>query len=297
LERINNVPELLLQWGLPQLRNMPWRETQDPWHVLVSEVMLQQTHVPRVLPRFERFMALFPTPRACAAAPLADMLVEWQGMGYPRRCKNLQLAAQMMVDRFDGEVPRTLNELLELPGVGPYTARAVLTFAFDADVAVVDTNVARVLARISGKVLNARASQEMADAWLPVGFSRDWNQVMMDFGATVCTARKAHCEGCPVFAQCVWKGGVDNEMDPAKTSAFTSKPQAKFAGSDRQARGKLMKALTVSGVSQERLTVVMEIADAERALRLAQALVKEGLVEYSSQGYQLPSTMQTTMQK
>ena len=291
MERINNVPELLLQWGLPQLRNMPWRETQDPWHVLVSEVMLQQTHVPRVLPRFERFVALFPTPRACAAAPLADMLVEWQGMGYPRRCKNLQLAAQMMVERFDGEVPRTLSELLELPGVGPYTARAVLTFAFDADVAVVDTNVARVLARISGKVLNARASQEMADAWLPVGFSRDWNQVMMDFGATVCTARKAHCEGCPVFAQCVWKGGVDNEMDPAKTSAFTSKPQAKFAGSDRQARGKLMKALTVSGVSQERLVAVMEITDAERALRLAQALVKEGLVEYSSQVYQLPSAM------
>ena len=276
---------------------MPWRETQDPWHVLVSEVMLQQTHVPRVLPRFERFVALFPTPRACAAASLADMLVEWQGMGYPRRCKNLQLAAQMMVDRFDGEVPQTLNELLELPGVGPYTARAVLTFALDADVAVVDTNVARVLARISGKVLNARASQEMADAWLPIGFSRDWNQVIMDFGATVCTARKAHCEGCPVFAQCVWKGGVGNEMDPAKTSAFTSKPQAKFAGSDRQARGKLMKALTVSGVTQERLAAVMEIADAERAVRLAQALVKEGLVEYSSQVYQLPSTMQTTMQR
>ena len=276
---------------------MPWRETQDPWHVLVSEVMLQQTHVPRVLPRFERFVALFPTPRACAAASLADMLVEWQGMGYPRRCKNLQLAAQMMVDRFDGEVPQTLNELLELPGVGPYTARAVLTFALDADVAVVDTNVARVLARISGKVLNARASQEMADAWLPIGFSRDWNQVIMDFGATVCTARKAHCEGCPVFAQCVWKGGVGNEMDPAKTSAFTSKPQAKFAGSDRQARGKLMKALTMSGVAQERLAAVMEIADAERAVRLAQALVKEGLVEYSSQVYQLPSTMQTTMQR
>jgi len=297
LERINNVPELLLQWGLPQLRNMPWRETQDPWHVLVSEVMLQQTHVPRVLPRFERFVELFPTPRACAAAPLADMLVEWQGMGYPRRCKNLQLAAQMMVDRFDGEVPQTLNELLELPGVGPYTARAVLTFAFDADVAVVDTNVARVLARVSGNVLNARASQELADAWLPVGFSRDWNQVIMDFGATVCTARKAYCEGCPVFEKCVWKGGVDNEMDPAKTSAFTSKPQAKFAGSDRQARGKLMKALTVSGVSQERLASVMEITDAERALRLAQALVKEGLVENSSQGYQLPSAMPSTMTK
>ena len=292
MERINNVPELLLQWGLPQLRNMPWRETQDPWHVLVSEVMLQQTHVPRVLPRFDRFVSLFPTPRACAAASLADMLVVWQGMGYPRRCKNLQLAAQMMVNRFDGEVPSTLSELLELPGVGPYTARAVLTFAFDADVAVVDTNVARVLARISGKVLNARAAQELADEWLPIGFSRDWNQVMMDFGATVCTARKAHCAECPVLSQCVWKGGANGEVDPAKASAFTSKPQAKFAGSDRQARGKLMKALTVSGVASERLTVVMEIADVERAVYLAEALVKEGLVEHSAMGYQLPSTMQ-----
>ena len=265
--------------------------------MLVSEVMLQQTHVPRVLPRFERFVSLFPTPRACAAAPLADMLVEWQGMGYPRRCKNLQLAAQMMVERFDGEVPNTLNELLELPGVGPYTARAVLTFAFDADVAVVDTNVARVLARISGTVLNARASQELADEWLPIGFSRDWNQVMMDFGATVCTARKAHCEVCPVFAQCIWKGGASGEVDPAKASAFTSKPQAKFAGSDRQARGKLMKALTVGAVAPERLAGVMEITDVERAVRLAQALVKEGLVEYSTTGYCMPSAMQTIKQK
>ena len=297
MERINNVPDLLLQWGIPQLRNMPWRETQDPWHVLVSEVMLQQTHVPRVLPRFERFVSLFPTPRACAAAPLADMLVEWQGMGYPRRCKNLQLAAQMMVERFDGEVPNTLNELLELPGVGPYTARAVLTFAFDADVAVVDTNVARVLARISGTVLNARASQELADEWLPIGFSRDWNQVMMDFGATVCTARKAHCEVCPVFAQCIWKGGANGDVDPAKASAFTSKPQAKFAGSDRQARGKLMKALTVGAVTPERLVEVMEITDVDRAVRLAQALVKEGLVEYSTTGYRMPSAMQTIKQK
>jgi A/G-specific adenine glycosylase len=262
---------------------MPWRETQDPWHVLVSEVMLQQTHVPRVLPRFERFVSLFPTPRACAAAPLADMLVEWQGMGYPRRCKNLQLAAQMMVERFDGEVP--------------YTARAVLTFAFDADVAVVDTNVARVLARISGTVLNARASQELADEWLPIGFSRDWNQVMMDFGATVCTARKAHCAECPVLAQCVWKGGANGEVDPAKASAFTSKPQAKFAGSDRQARGKLMKALTVGAVTSERLAEVMGLTDVERALRLAQALVNEGLVEYSTTGYCMPSTMQTMKQK
>ena len=265
--------------------------------MLVSEVMLQQTHVPRVLPRFERFVSLFPTPRACAAASLADMLVEWQGMGYPRRCKNLQLAAQMMVERFDGEVPNTLNELLELPGVGPYTARAVLTFAFDADVAVVDTNVARVLARISGTVLNARASQELADEWLPIGFSRDWNQVMMDFGATVCTARKAHCEVCPVLAQCVWKGGANGEVDPAKASAFTSKPQAKFAGSDRQARGKLMKALTVGAVAPERLAGVMEITDVERAVRLAQALVKEGLVEYSTTGYRMPSAMQTIKQK
>jgi A/G-specific adenine glycosylase len=154
-----------------------------------------------------------------------------------------------------------------------------------------------VLARISGKVLNARASQELADEWLPIGFSRDWNQVMMDFGATVCTARKAHCEVCPVFAQCIWKGGANGDVDPAKASAFTSKPQAKFAGSDRQARGKLMKALTVGAVAPERLAEVMEITDVDRAVRLAQALVKEGLVEYSTTGYRMPSAMQTIKQK
>jgi len=284
LERINNVPELLLQWGLPQLRNMPWRETQDPWHVLVSEVMLQQTHVPRVLPRFERFVALFPTPRACAAAPLADMLVEWQGMGYPRRCKNLQLAAQMMVDRFNGEVPRTLSELLELPGVGPYTARAVLTFAFDADVAVVDTNVSRVLARVSGTVLNARAAQEMADAWLPIGFSRDWNQVMMDFGARHCTVRNPKCDVCPVKRDCKWAGVGD---DPAPASSGASKPQARFEGSDRQARGRAMRAVSLGAMNINDVVEAMRVEE-QRALALIASLVNEGLLQRTDVMITLP---------
>ena len=265
-----------MQWGMPQLRDLPWRETQDPWRVLVSEVMLQQTNVPRVLPKFARFIDLFPTPGACARASLGEMLVEWQGMGYPRRCRNLHLAAQAIVDQHDGVVPRSLTALLALPGVGQYTARAVLTFAFDDDVAVVDTNVARVLARVTGNVLNAKDSQVLADEWLPHGFSRDWNQVIMDFGAVVCNARKPQCEHCPIARRCAWRGEGE---DPAKASALTSKPQATFVGSDRQARGKLMKSLTVGGVRHSELCTVMGLHDIARAQRLADALVREGLIK------------------
>ena len=271
-----NVTEELMQWGMPQLRDLPWRQTQDPWHVLVSEVMLQQTNVPRVLPKFSRFIDLFSTPLACANASLGEMLVEWQGLGYPRRCKNLHLAAQAIVNEHGGVVPRSLDALLALPGVGQYTARAVLAFAFDDDVAVVDTNVARVLARVTGNVLNARDSQTLADDWLPHGFSRDWNQVIMDFGAVVCNARKPHCESCPIATTCGWRGRGE---DPAKTSALTSKPQATFAGSDRQARGKLMKSVTIGAVHRGQLCTVMGLSDVERAQRLADALVHEGLIE------------------
>jgi len=248
--------------------------------------MLQQTNVPRVLPKFARFIELFPTPVACAQASLGEMLVEWQGMGYPRRCRNLQLAAQRIVEYHDGVVPHSLPALLALPGVGPYTARAVLTFAFDDDVAVVDTNVARVLARITGRVLGAKESQDLADKWLPHGFARDWNQVLMDFGATVCSARKPLCVDCPVRRRCSWRGVG---LDPAKASALTSKPQATFVGSDRQARGKLMKALTVSGVRPDELSNVMGVVEKQRAQRLADALVKDGLIQLNEYGYTLPT--------
>lgn len=266
------------------MRDFPWRATRDPWLVLVSEVMLQQTSTGRVIERFERFVDMFPTPQVCATSPLAELLVEWQGLGYPRRCRNLHLAARVIVDDHGGAVPRDLDALLALPGVGPYTARAVLAFAFGDDAAVVDTNVARVLSRLSGEALTAKAAQAMADNLLPVGHAWEWNQVLMDFGATVCTARSPQCGQCPLEAQCAYRGCGE---DPAAGSALTSKPQARFEGSDRQARGRLMKRLGDGSVRHSDVAAVMQV-DSERAARLLGALVSEGLVSVDGELCSLP---------
>lgn len=265
------------------MRAFPWRATRDPWHVLVSEVMLQQTNVGRVQTRFERFVAIAPTPATCAVVPLSDLLVEWQGMGYPRRCRNIQEAARAIVERHGGAVPRDLDALMALPGIGPYTARAILTFAFGDDTAVVDTNVARVLARVEGHPLKPRESQQVADTLVPRGMSREWNQVIMDFGATVCNARRPQCGSCPIEPICAWRGIGD---DPAQRTAFTSRPQARFEGSDRQARGRLMKALTDGAVASTALTEVMCV-EPNRAERLAGSLVSDGLVEFREGRYRL----------
>ena len=140
-----NLAGPVLAWGMPRLRDLPWRRVRDPWAVLVSEVMLQQTQVPRVIPKWHAFLAAFPTTEACAAASLGEVLRLWQGLGYPRRARNLHAAATE-VERL-GAFPDTLHGLLALPGVGAYTARAVLAFAFEDEAAVVDTNIARVYAR------------------------------------------------------------------------------------------------------------------------------------------------------
>jgi A/G-specific adenine glycosylase len=133
---------------MPRLRDLPWRRTRDPWAILVSEVMLQQTQAVRVVPKWQEFIATYPTPADCAAASLGDVLRLWHGLGYPRRARNLHAAATLISGR--SEFPATLETLRQLPGVGAYTARAVLAFAFEVDAAVVDTNIARVLARVTG---------------------------------------------------------------------------------------------------------------------------------------------------
>ncbi|HMX07232.1 MAG TPA: A/G-specific adenine glycosylase, partial [Microthrixaceae bacterium] len=171
--------EAVLDGGLPRLRDLPWRRTRDPWAVLVSEVMLQQTPVARVAPRWERFLDRWPTIASAAEAPLRDLLVDWKGLGYPRRARYLWLSARACVDRHGGSVPSTLPDLLALPGVGPYTARAVMAFAGGSAVGVVDTNIARVLARRAGRGLTAGAAQELADAWVPRERAWEWNQVLM----------------------------------------------------------------------------------------------------------------------
>jgi A/G-specific adenine glycosylase len=262
----------VLAWGVPRLRDLPWRHTRDPWAVLVSEVMLQQTQVARVAPRWEAFLERFPSPPECAAAPLGDVLREWQGLGYPRRARNLHATAGRVADL--GGFPRDLDGLLALPGIGPYTARAVMAFAFELDVAVVDTNIARVYARVLGERLTPKRVQEVADAACPAGDAWVWNQCLMDLGAVLCRPRHPACAVCPVAAHCVWRG--DDAPDPAVGSSGVSSRQAPFEGSDRQARGRLLKALADGPVERERVATVMQ-RDQVAADRLVGSLLDDGL--------------------
>jgi A/G-specific adenine glycosylase len=267
---------------MPRLRDLPWRRTRDPWAILVSEVMLQQTQALRVVPKWQQFLHAFPSPAECAAAPLGDVLRPWQGLGYPRRARNLHAAATQIARL--GEFPSTLEGLLRLPGVGAYTARAVLAFAFEADVAVVDTNIARVLARVSGRRLTQKQAQTAADEALVPGDSWAWNQCLMDLGAVLCRPTSPQCEVCPLNARCEWRGMGD---DPAVGSAAVSKPQSRFDGSDRQARGRLMKALVAGPVPADRVAAVMG-CDIARANRLAAELYREGLVNADGIAIRLP---------
>jgi A/G-specific adenine glycosylase len=235
-------PAAVLGWGMPRLRDLPWRRERDPWRILVAEIMLQQTQADRVVPKWRSFLHDYPTPDECAAASLADVLRRWQGLGYPRRARNLHRTAALLVERHDGRVPGDLGELLALPGIGPYTARAVLAFAYERDVAVVDTNIARVLARVAGHRLTATRAQAVADELVPRGDGWGWNQVLMDLGATVCRPAP-RCTDCPVSVACRWFIDGLPQPDPAVGSAGVSRTQAPFDGSDRQARGRVLRAL------------------------------------------------------
>lgn len=275
--------DAVLAWGEPRLRDLPWRRTRDPWAILVSEVMLQQTQVLRVIPRYLAFLDRFPTPAACASVPLGDVLREWQGLGYPRRARNLHAAATAVVER--GGFPDTLDGLLALPGVGPYTARALLAFAFESDAAVVDTNIARVYARVLGRTLRAREVQRVADEAAPVGEAWAWNQTIMELGAVLCRPSSPACHECPVAGMCTWRGS--DTPDPAVGSAGVSTKQARFDGSDRQARGALMRAAGERAVPVSALAVVTG-RDVAHATRLADALVGEGLLVREGDAYRLP---------
>lgn len=234
--------------------------------------MLQQTQVARVMPKWTAFVDAYPTPEECARAPLADVLRHWHGLGYPRRARNLHQAAAEVWAR--GSFPDTLEGLLALPGVGAYTARAVRAFAFEHPAAVVDTNIARVYARVAGRTLTAREVQCAADAALDGRPPWLWNQCLMDLGAALCRPVDPSCAQCPVRPACAWAGGGP---DPAVGSAGVSRSQARFDGSDRQARGLLMAALQHRDVAVGDAGAVMRRPTA-RALTLVGNLQDEGLV-------------------
>ncbi len=285
---MTRLPAALLDWGRPRLRDLPWRATRDPWAVLVAEVMLQQTQVDRVVPRWSRFLERFPTPAACAGATVADVVREWSGLGYNRRAVFLHRCATRVTTDHGGELSTEVPALLALPGVGPYTARAVAAFAAEADVGVVDTNVGRVLARWSGRRLTAGEAQRAADASVPPGEGWAWNQVLLDLGATVCRSRDPDCAVCPLAADCAWRG---RGPDPAPGSAGVAGGQTRFEGSDRQGRGRLVAALADGPVPDDRLATVMGWSgDPERADRVAAGLVADGLAEHDGSEWWLPGS-------
>ena len=281
----------LLAWSEETRRDLPWRRTRDPWAILVAESMLQQTQVARVVPRYEAFLDRFPDPAAAAESPVAALVESWEGLGYNRRAVNLHRAAQVIVAEHDGRIPDELAALLRLPGVGPYTARAVLAFAFERDHGVVDTNAARVLARaVAGQLLTTRQVQQLADEQVPLGQGWAWNQAVLDLGATVCTRRSPRCEECPIQRQCRWARSSWSGVDPADGSAGVSGPQSRFEGSDRQGRGRLVQALRTGPVSVDRLADAAGWADEpDRASRIADGLVADGLAEYIDGHLALPA--------
>ena len=258
--------------------------------MLVSEVMTQQTQVARVVPRYQRFLERFPTPTACADAPVADVITEWAGLGYNRRALSLHRAAVAVVEHHRGQLPRDLAALRRLPGVGPYTARAVLAFAFGDDVGVVEVNTARVLARaFAGRRLAAAEAQSLADALVPEGEGWAWNQTLLDVGATVCGKRAQACGGCPLRSWCAWAAAGRPPPDPAEGSAGTGGVQSAFVGSDRQGRGRLVDALRRAPVAAADVPVATGWPDdPARAHRVAAGLVADGMAVTHAGELRLP---------
>lgn len=216
--RIESIQRSLLTWFDRSQRELPWRRTRDPYGVWISEIMCQQTQVATVVPYWERFVARFPDVHALAQAPVDDVLALWSGLGYYARARNLHRAAQALVERHAGEFPRDLDALLSLPGFGPYTAGAVGSIALGLDAPLVDGNVARVLCRLEGWEVGAERAREQAwseaERWLARGRAGDWNQALMELGATVCTPQAPRCETCPVRSTCVASARGDPARHP-----------------------------------------------------------------------------------
>jgi A/G-specific adenine glycosylase len=256
----------LLRWYERGHRPLPWRATRDPYALLVSEVMLQQTQAVRVVAHYERWMRRFPTAAALAAAPAAEVLTEWSGLGYNRRALALQRAAAHVAER---GWPRDAAGLRALPGVGPYTAAAVASFAWDEPVAAVDTNVRRVLERHDGVRRTPKALAARAGELLPRRRAATFNQAMMELGATVCAPRRPLCDGCPVRRTCA---GGESRPVPRK--------RERFEDTDRWLRGRIVAAALAGDP--------LPSAEPARLARLLDALTEEGLIARGPGGVTAP---------
>jgi A/G-specific adenine glycosylase len=288
----STLHEPVLRWYAQHARELPWRRPDaSPWEVLVSEVMLQQTPVTRVLPVFAAWMARWPTPAGLAAEPAGESVRQWGRLGYPRRALALHRSARLIVERHGGEVPDRSESLGSLPGVGSYTAAAVAAFAFGRREVVLDTNVRRVLARVvTGAAFPARqvnaAERQLAEALLPDAGpdAARWSVAAMELGALVCRARSPQCGKCPVASHCRWAERGDS--GPGRS---TTRPQ-RYHGTDRQCRGRLLALLRDHprpATSGELEQAWQQAGQRERALA---GLITDGLVQQvGADSFSLPT--------
>jgi A/G-specific adenine glycosylase len=275
--------EALRSWYAPRRGAYPWRRTRDPYAIWVSEVMLQQTQASRVALAYGAFLRRFPTVRALALAPRRDVVAEWGGLGYNRRAVRLSEAARAIVRDHGGRIPRDRAELLELPGVGPYTAAAVASMGFGEPVAVVETNVRRVVARvylgIDGHEVAAKEVWALAEAWLDREDPVTWNQALMDLGREVCRPRP-DCNVCPLEGVCRFRlSGAVARRGPRR--------QGPFEGSSRQVRGAVVNALrSHASLTRERLVAVTGFPR-DRVDAAVETLAVDGLVDVDAGRVQL----------
>jgi A/G-specific adenine glycosylase len=280
----------LREWYAAQARDLPWRRPGvSAWEVLVSEIMLQQTPVNRVLPAYERWIERWPAPAALAAAPSGDAVREWGRLGYPRRALRLHAAAALCVERHGGDVPRTPEELRALPGVGSYTAAAVAAFAYGQRIAVVDTNVRRVVTRW---LLGLPGALSIPDAHVTSLLPNDpasavtTSIALMELGALVCVSRGPRCASCPVSTTCRWLAA--GAPSPEEAGVRTRRSQG-YAGTDRQVRGRLLAVLRDAAAAVDAAALDVTWPDHVQRARALASLVDDGLVVAVPGGYALPA--------
>lgn len=269
----------VLAWYDARGRTLPFRASRDPYAILVSETMAQQTQIARAAEKWAGFLDAFPTVAALAAARPADVLRAWRGLGYNRRAINLRRAAKEVIANHGGRLPERVDQLERLPGIGPYTARAVAAIAFGQAVGAVDTNVRRVLGRVAGGEPSPRGLQALADAVVPKGRAADWTHAVMDVGATFCRSRRPDCAGCPARPWCRYAAGI-MATPPAHPARRASRPTPRFTSTSRWLRGRILDRLrnepddgwmTFPGAIGEH--------DAAAVQRALQALAADGLLE------------------
>ena len=290
----------LLRWYGRTARPLPWRRTTDPYAILVSEMMAQQTQISRVLPAYLRFLQRFPTLAALSRASLGDVLREWQGLGYNRRARDLHRIART----HPAGLPRTLEALDALPGVGAYTAGAIACFAHGDPVPFADTNIRRVLGRVFlGRIASEREAVALDAEHISRRAPARWHSALMDLGATICTVRTPKCERCPLVANCLFRRAASGAGDraaappagdaddrpprPAHASATTSAKRNSYAASDRRVRGRIIATLATEPAGLTPAALMRAVGDDRIAL--LDALIAEGLVERHARRVRLPA--------